>query len=116
MVLNRCKIYNKTIDELYDALINYDGYKMYNAESKLYDLEYEHEHTNCQLFKHYAIEMSYERWYVVFESAKNIAHTTFACGSIYEIESIIDNLITKYPRHMKRLGEANDRLTDLCSD
>lgn len=112
MVLNRCKIYNKAIEELYDGLIDYDGHRVYDAASKLYDLEYAYERTNCKLFKHYAIEMSYERWRLVFEAAKNAQHLMLENELIYDVEDVIDNLITRYPRYMQRFNEATERLLD----
>lgn len=115
MILNRCKLYNKTIEEFYDALIDFDEERVVDASCKLADLEYENEHTQCELFYNYAIEMSYERWRVVFEAAKDAHHTKLNDYNeiIYDMEDIIDNLIKKYPRHMQRFNEATERLLDL---
>lgn len=113
MVLNRCKIYNKTIEEFYDALIDFDEERVVDASYKLAELEYENEHTRCDLFYNYAIEMSYERWRVVFEAAKDARHTKLYNEIIYDMEDIIDNLIKKYPRHIQRYDEATERFLDL---
>lgn len=113
MVLNRCKIYNKAIEEFYDALIDFDEERVVDASCKLADLEYENEHTRCDLFYNYAIEMSYERWRVVFEAVKDAHHTKLYDKIIYSTEDIIDNLTKKYPRHMQRFNEATERLLDL---
>ena len=113
MVLNRCKIYNKTIEEFYDALIDFDEGRAVDASYKLAELEQKNEHTNCDLFCKYAIEMSYERWRVVFEAAKDAFHTKLYDEIIYGMENIIDNLIKRYPRYMQRFNEATERLLDL---
>lgn len=113
MILNRCKLYNKAINEFYDALIDFDEERVVDASCKLADLEYENEHTECDLFYNYAIEMSYERWRVVFEAAKDAHHTKIYYEIVYDMTCIIDNLITKYPRHMQRFNEATERLLDL---
>lgn len=106
MILNRCKLYNKTIDEFYDALIDFDEERVVDTSYKLADLEYENEHTQCDLFYNYAIEMSYERWRVVLEAAKKAYHMKLGTKIIYDIVSIVDNLKEKYPRYSKRADEA----------
>lgn len=115
MILNRCKLYNKTVDEFYDALIDFDEERVVDVSYKLADLEYENEHTQCDLFYKYAIEMSYERWRVVLEAAKKAYHTKLNDKIIYDMIDIIDNLKKKYPRYSKRADEAVKRFVKLTS-
>lgn len=115
MVLNRCKLYNKTIDEFYDALIDFDEERAVDVSFKLAKLEYKNEHTHCDLFYKYAIEMSYERWRVVLEAAKKAYHTKLSDKIIYDMIDIINNLKKKYPRHFERLDESVMRFAKLVS-
>lgn len=113
MVLNRRKLYNELINELYDSIIDYDETGALFSMGDIFATEFMNEGTYGELFKKYSIKMSYERWYVLTISLPRFMDTNMKKILPYHLDDILENLMTKYPKYKARATDNEARLKDL---
>lgn len=110
MNINRCKIYNELINELYDSIIDYDESGVLFTMGDIFALEFTNEGTYGELFKKHSIQLSYERWYVLTKSLPLFMGTSMKEIFPYNLNDILKNLMTKYPRYKTRATNNEIRL------
>lgn len=115
MNINRCKLYNELINELYDSIIDYDESGVLFTMGDIFGTEFVNEGTCGELFKKYSIKLSYERWYVLTISLPRFMETSMKEIFPYNLDDILENLMTKYPKYKARAEENEARLKDITT-
>lgn len=115
MNINRCKLYNELINELYDSIIDYDESGVLFTMGDIFATEFTNEGTYGELFKKYSIQLSYERWYVLTKSLPLFMRTNMKEIFPYNLNDILENLMTKYPRHKTRAANNKIRLKHITT-
>lgn len=113
MNINRCKLYNELINELYDSIIDYDESGVLFIMGDIFGTEFVNEGTCGELFKKYSIQLSYERWYVLTKSLPLFMRTKMKEIFPYSLNDILKNLMTKYPKYKARATENEARLKNI---